>query len=108
MLEPEFEPPRELRIEKMWDWTGQSWGGLPDGTSLVDRRHRVEQIRCELQKTLLPEHASEVLGINDETGEYVMAPTKDDVYEAFHARWPDRLTFIVRVDGGPVTEFHGE
>src|SRR5437762_12059111 len=37
--ESEFEAPRELRIEKMWDWTGQSWGGLPDGTSIVDRLH---------------------------------------------------------------------
>ena len=32
---PEFEPPRELRIAEMWNWTGQSWGGLPDGTSIV-------------------------------------------------------------------------
>jgi hypothetical protein len=35
--EPEFEPARELRIEEMWHWTGKSWGGLPDGTSIVDR-----------------------------------------------------------------------
>src|SRR5262249_2056246 len=35
--EPEFEPARELRIKEMWNWTGQSWGGLPDGTSIVDR-----------------------------------------------------------------------
>jgi hypothetical protein len=37
--EPEFGQPTELRIAKMWDWTGQSWGGLPDGTSIVDRLH---------------------------------------------------------------------
>ena len=37
--EPEFESPRELRIEDMWHWTGQSWGGLPDGTSIVDHLH---------------------------------------------------------------------
>ena len=37
--EPEFEPPRELRIEDMWLWTGQSWGGLPDGTSIVGDLH---------------------------------------------------------------------
>jgi len=36
---PEFEPPMDLRIEEMWNWTGQSWGGLPDGTSIVDRLH---------------------------------------------------------------------
>ena len=36
--EPEFEPERELHIEEMWHWTGNSWGGLPDGTSIVDDR----------------------------------------------------------------------
>ena len=34
--QPEFEPARELRIGEMWKWTGQSWGGLSDGTSIVD------------------------------------------------------------------------
>lgn len=34
--EPEFEPPQELHIDTMWKWTGQPWGGLPDGTSIVD------------------------------------------------------------------------
>ena len=34
--EPEFEPARELHIDQMWHWTGKSWGGLPDGTSIVD------------------------------------------------------------------------
>jgi hypothetical protein len=34
--QPKFDPPWELRIEEMWNWTGQSWGGLPDGTSMVD------------------------------------------------------------------------
>src|SRR5688572_24007931 len=37
--EPEFGPPTELRIERMWDWAGQSWDGLPDGTSIVDHLH---------------------------------------------------------------------
>jgi hypothetical protein len=35
--EPEFESARELRIDEMWHWTGGDWGGLPDGTSIVDR-----------------------------------------------------------------------
>jgi hypothetical protein len=35
--QPEFEPTRELRIQDMWNWTGHSWGGLADGTSIVDR-----------------------------------------------------------------------
>ena len=37
--QPEFEPARELHIDEMWHWTGQSWGGLPDGTSIVDHLH---------------------------------------------------------------------
>jgi hypothetical protein len=31
-----FEPARELCVEQMWDWPGESWDGLPDGTSIVD------------------------------------------------------------------------
>jgi len=38
--QPEFEAPRELHIEEMWKWTGHSWGGLQDGTSIVDRSKR--------------------------------------------------------------------
>jgi len=38
--QPDFDPPRELRIDEMWNWTGASWGGLPDGTSLVDPGNR--------------------------------------------------------------------
>jgi hypothetical protein len=34
--QPEFEPPREIRIDEMWTWSGQSWGGLSDGTSIGD------------------------------------------------------------------------
>lgn len=34
--EPAFEPARELHIDQMWHWTGKIWGGLPDGTSIVD------------------------------------------------------------------------
>lgn len=33
----DFEQPREIRIEDLWNWTGQNWGGLPDGTSIVKR-----------------------------------------------------------------------
>jgi hypothetical protein len=38
--QPEFEPERELRINELWHWTGKRWGGLPDGTSIVDRVRR--------------------------------------------------------------------
>ena len=37
VLEPEFEPAVEIRPNEMWHWTGQPWGGLPDGTSLAAR-----------------------------------------------------------------------
>jgi hypothetical protein len=33
---PEFEPEREMRLDEIWKWTGKSWGGLPDGTSIVE------------------------------------------------------------------------
>jgi hypothetical protein len=33
--QPDFDPVAEVRIEDLWRWTGQSWGGLPDGTSLA-------------------------------------------------------------------------
>jgi len=38
--EPDFEPPRETGIADLWHWSGQSWGGLSDGTSLVGT-HRI-------------------------------------------------------------------
>jgi hypothetical protein len=37
--QPEFEEARELRIDELWRWTGKSWGGLPDGTSIIDHLH---------------------------------------------------------------------
>ncbi len=33
--EAELDPPIEIPIVDLWRWTGQPWGGLPDGTSLV-------------------------------------------------------------------------
>ena len=35
--EPEFEPAKEMRLDEIWKWTGKSWGGMPDGTSLVQQ-----------------------------------------------------------------------
>lgn len=34
--EKRFGEAKRIPIEGMWNWTGQSWGGLPDGTSIVD------------------------------------------------------------------------
>jgi len=31
-----FGPPERIAIDKLWVWSGQTWGGLPDGTSIVD------------------------------------------------------------------------
>ena len=36
VLRPEFGPVTELHFDEMWRWTGQSSGGLPDGTSIAD------------------------------------------------------------------------
>ena len=33
----EFSPPFTVEISRMWDWSGSSWGGLPDGSSLAER-----------------------------------------------------------------------
>ena len=33
--EPEFDSARELHIDELWHWSGKTWGGLPDGTSIV-------------------------------------------------------------------------
>ena len=41
--EPEFGPPQELRLAQMWHWTGQPWGGLPNGTSLAARLNAESQ-----------------------------------------------------------------
>jgi hypothetical protein len=79
----------------------------PPRISTREFSRRAHQILQELQKTLLPEHASEILAINVETGEYVVAPTDDEAYEEFEKRWPDQLSYVVRVDGGPVVTFRG-
>lgn len=69
---------------------------------------RADAILEKLQQTLMPEHASEVLAINVETGEYVLGASADDASDTFHERWPDQVAFVVRVDGGPVVKFHGK
>lgn len=69
---------------------------------------RAAALRDELQKTLMPEHASEVLAINVDSGEYLLAPTRWEVWQAFRKRWPGTLSYICRVDGRPVVKFHGK
>ena len=72
-----------------------------------DFEKRADGILAELQKTLLPEHAADVLGINVDTGEFVLAATSEEAWQAFRERWPGTLGYVVRVDGGPVVKFHG-
>ncbi len=68
---------------------------------------RAHRILAELQETLLPEHASDVIGLNVDTGEYVLGQTSGEVWRAFRKRWPGTLGYVIRVDGGPVAKFHG-
>ena len=80
---------------------------LPRTMPRREFQQRGKQILQELQKTLLPEHAAEILAINVETGDYVLGRTLRDAIVAFRNRWPDQLSYAVRVDGGPVIKFHG-
>ena len=69
---------------------------------------RADAFLAAIQKELLPEHADELLAINMETGEYVLADTSAEASERYEQRWPDVLNFQCRVDGGPVDKFHGK
>ncbi len=75
--------------------------------SMREFERKAHRILGELQKTLLPEHASDVIGINVDTGEYVLASDRDEVWDTFRKRWPGTLAYVIRVDGGPVVKFHG-
>jgi hypothetical protein len=33
----QFGPLERVAIDQLWVWTGASWGGLPDGTSIVTK-----------------------------------------------------------------------
>ena len=72
-----------------------------------DHSKRAHEILAELQKKLLPEHAADFIGINVETGEYVLDADSSEVWRKFRQRWPDTLAYVIRVDGGPVVKFHG-
>jgi hypothetical protein len=77
---------------------------------LLPRREferRAKQILKEIQGTLLPEHASEIVAINVETGEYTLGRTDIEAFTAFRKRWPNELAYFIRADGGPVIKFHG-
>ena len=79
----------------------------PTTGSMREFRKRADQILAKLQQTLLPEHESEVIGINVSTGEYVLAQDSHEAWQEYLKRWPGTLGYVVRVDGGPVIKFHG-
>jgi hypothetical protein len=68
---------------------------------------RAKQILQEIQASLLPEHASEVVAINVENGQYTLGRTTVDAVSAFKKRWPNQLAYLIRADGGPVAKFRG-
>ena len=35
--EADYSPVQDIRIEDLWDWTGKSFGGLPNGTSILEK-----------------------------------------------------------------------
>ena len=75
--------------------------------SMREFKKRAAHVLAELQPTLLPEHASDVIGINVDTGEYVLASNGEQAWQAFRKRWPGTLGYVTRVDGGPVVKFYG-
>ncbi len=68
---------------------------------------RAREFLHKIQRELLPEKADQVVAINMETGEYVLANTNAEATEAFWDRWPEVLMYVCRVDGGPSVKFHG-
>jgi uncharacterized SAM-dependent methyltransferase len=33
----DFSAPERVPVDRLWKWSGASWGGLPDGTSIVSK-----------------------------------------------------------------------
>lgn len=67
---------------------------------------RSDELFKELQKTLLPEHADEIIAIDVDSGGYVLSRTRREAIEKFRLLFPGKVSFIVRVDGGPIIKYH--
>ena len=67
---------------------------------------RSDELLKELQKTLLPDHADEVIAIEVENGGYVLGKTANEAFQKFLEEFPGKLMFLVRVDGGAVVKYH--
>jgi hypothetical protein len=70
-------------------------------------RRRAGEFLKRIQEELPRDKSKDVVAINMETGEYVLAKTNAEATEAFWSRWPDVLMYVCRVDGGPTIKFHG-
>jgi hypothetical protein len=75
--------------------------------SRTEFHHRATEFLKKIQDTVSPKHLGDVVAINMETGEYVLAADSDEAFEAYRARWPNVLGYICRVNGEASTKFHG-
>ncbi|MFN3423042.1 MAG: hypothetical protein ACK40X_15110 [Armatimonadota bacterium] len=63
-------------------------------------RKALERLK-EIQPELLPEKAHFIVAIEPESGGYVVAKTRDEAVSEFRRRFPGKLLFLIRADGGP-------
>ena len=73
-----------------------------------DFERRAREILQRIQKELLPDHASDIVAINVETGEYELGLGPLEAQTAFGKRWIGQVCYLVRGDGGPINKFHGK
>jgi hypothetical protein len=69
---------------------------------------RAREVLQRIQKDLLPAHASDIVAINVETGEYELGQGPLEAQTAFGRRWAGQVCYLVRGDGGPINKFHGK
>lgn len=63
-------------------------------------RKALERLK-EIQPKLLPEKAHFIVAIEPESGGYVVAETREEAVGEFRRRFPGKLLFLIRADGGP-------
>jgi hypothetical protein len=73
-----------------------------------DFERRAKDILQRIQKDLLPDHASDIVAINVETGEFELGAGPLEAQTAFGKRWAGKVCYLVRADGGPINKFHGK
>ena len=70
-------------------------------------RRRGREILKQIQEKLMPEHARDILAIDVESGGYVLAETPEEALALFRQKFPGKVAWLVRVDGGPVRRYRG-